>query len=270
MTCKHIASRNNIIRLITQKEHELEKMVQYIPDARIINHSEVYHFTLRFTKDKPKLVTKPDEIIISSEEENPKDIVTASSRILEHLLFLNGQYSVHSSAFSINDSVGILLPGQARTGKTMTMIDMCKNGCYKVISSDRTVIENDSMIAGTKVINTSDKIYSANQSLQVQMLPATLVEIIYPLISNVDATIKELNPTEAFTRLVNQSFYFLEEFPRVIFATTQLFPNITPEVYKNNMLLKMKKLSETVPSISIAGRSEDIKDYITKRCQKYE
>ena len=122
---KIIESINKRIRLITQNEYKLENIVNYlIPNVRVIDSPNLYQFTLRFNKGKLDLIINPNEIIISSEEENSKDIVTASSRILEHLLFLNGQYSVHSSAFSIDDKIGILLPGHARTGKTTTMLNL--------------------------------------------------------------------------------------------------------------------------------------------------
>jgi uncharacterized protein YlzI (FlbEa/FlbD family) len=287
-----IKSQRFSLELVVNNQIDLEPLQQYLPSC-IELIDGVPDMTLEFVNGNKGVIQLSNDRLIIETKEMHKDVLTAASRYLEHLYFRDGCYSVHSAAFSLHGKA-VLLPGRSGAGKTTVLLDLLlKNADYDFISADRTVIEKNKIIAGTTRVNMrgssirdeipaiqnqlknvdfsedQDYVFSASQlGFNVNQKETPIFLIVYPQKENSKLRVKRLPYPDVCTRLANQSFYFLEEFPRILFGANKLVPCITSEDLKNQVLKEINHLTNLVDSYAVSGRLEDITEWVSNYCKK--
>lgn len=266
---------------------------QYIPDVKIeesidkIIIEPTKDFLIKIQEGKPIFNISNEEAIYSTQKIISEDIMAITSKISEYLWSKKGIYSIHSSAVRIDDKT-ILIPGRSGAGKTTFMMELIKRRPdTKIISGDRTLIDNEMIVAGTKILNFNAAslaeefpyfseilrnykfenrvTFSPEQSpFNYHFEPTGIDAIVYPQKHSGNFMGIELNGTPKLTRFVNQGYYFLEEFPRLL--VSNLMPLTTPVAYKERqkILHKMKQLTDSTPSYATSGKLSDIVDFVER------
>ena len=271
--------------VLTQKLERLLK--QYIPGVKITQTTsgKENHYEIVIKEGSPSFNINNDRAIYTTPKISEEDIMALSSRITEYLWSKKGIYSVHSSAININDKT-ILMPGRPGAGKTTLMLALVKRFPEaKIISGDRTLIDNKIIVEGTKTLNfiassleeefpyysnllkeykkKNRVTFPAEKSpFTYHFEPTDISAIIYPQKHPGKFIGKEIQGVSNLIRFSNQAYYFLDEFPRLLIGA--LIPITTPlhDEEKQKTLYEMKRLTDTTPSYFTSGTLTDIVNFV--------
>lgn len=272
---------------------DAEFLEKYIPDMKMERDEEGsldYLIKVKYNNERA-FIHGREESIVNIDNLVKDDFMALVSRTLESLLFMKGYFSIHSAALQDKEGT-VIFSGRPRVGKTTSVFGVLeKNPNLSYFSGDRTVIDEMDAIAGTKSVSfrvgsllyelkklnylrgfsDEEKKHPWNYSVPVVPEDIGLKRseerkpvkcIIFPNKIDVPLSVKQLSPESVFTRVTNQSFFFLEEFPRMLMALRQIIPTICSYEEMNNILPKIEKLVNSVPIFEISGKLEDIANWV--------
>lgn len=273
---------------------DIEFLEKYIPGMKINNQYNLQDYLIQVRHNHNRNFKHgKQESLIETENLIKDDFMAVVSRTLESLLFMKGFFSIHSAALQDNEGT-ILFSGRPRVGKTTSVFGILEmNPHLSYFSGDRTVIRDGEAIAGTKRVSfrVGSFIYELKDlnyprefteeerkhpwNYNVPVIPESLglkrseekkrVKcIIFPNKIEVPLSVKELSPEATFTRVTNQSFFFLEEFPRMLIELRQIIPTICLYEDMNRILPKIETLVNTVPTYEVSGNLKDISEWVNK------
>ena len=265
---------------------------QYIPDVKfddLFPLKSTYDMTFPITieKGEPFYQTNPLGVRYRTPEIVRGDVMALVSRHAEYLWANKGIYSVHSSSVNI-DGKTILIPGRSGAGKTTLMMELIKKFPQtKIISGDRTLIDNEEIVGGTKLLNfiasslkeefpymadvldtytVRDRIRLApeNSPFDYQQEPAITDAIVYPQKHSGKFIVQELEGIPKFTRFVNQGYHFLDEFPRLLLGIMEPLSTPVTNEDRKRVLDEMRNLTDKTPSYALAGKLTEMVDFIRR------
>jgi len=280
------------IKLSIKEGFDLDKLLmqQYIPSLNISDSAERVDYSIQIMEGNPLFDFDRERAVYTTPDLNNKDVMALLSRYFEYLFFREGKYSVHSSAFCCDDKATIIA-GRSGAGKTTLLLKLLeKDSELEVISGDRTLINGDYALGGTRVINVkgSSLLYEfpelgrriaieedTEAQKQIKLTEdgspfrycserATIKRIIYPFKTSGKLEVKQLGYPERLTRFVNQAFHFLDEFPRVLLGGQMFLSTAITEDEKNLALKQMNTLVSRVDSYAISGSLDDMQKWITE------
>ena len=286
--------QNIDLQFYNPKDEGVTKMLlkQYIPDVKFddIFSLESTHdttFPITIEKGKPFYQTSLQGVKYRTPEIIKGDVMALVSRHAEYLWVNKGIYSVHSSSVNI-DGKTILIPGRSGAGKTTLMMEIIKNFPQtRIISGDRTLIDNEEIVGGTKFLNfiasslkeefpymadvldtytVRDRIRLApeNSPFDYQQEPAITDAIVYPQKHSGKFIVQELEGIPKFTRFVNQGYHFLDEFPRLLLGIMEPLSTPVTNEDRKRVLDEMRNLTDKTPSYALAGKLTEMVDFIRK------
>ncbi len=280
------------IKLSIEENFDLDKLLiqQYIPSLNISDSAERVNYSIKIMDGNSSFDFDRERAIYTTPDINNKDVMALLSRYFEHLFFREGKYSVHSSAFCHNNKATIIA-GRSGAGKTTLLLKLLEEDSgLEVMSGDRTLIDGDSVLDGTKIINVKGsslsyefpeigkrigieedteaqkqfKFTEEDSPFCYRSERATIKNIIYPFKTNGKLEVKKLDYPSKLTRFVNQAFHFLDEFPRVLLGGQMVFSTPITEDERNLVLRQMNTLVSTLDSYAISGSLDDMQKWIAE------
>lgn len=231
---------------------------RYVPGLTTTTTSKADHnFVIR--KGTNRFEFSGSHSLYQAEELIVDDAVAIISRVFEYLYWQQGAFSVHASSIAIG-SKAILITGRPRCGKSTIAVKLSKKKNFELLSTDRCIVKNGHVIAGTKYPLTVCTHTNVTETYQ----PKRVVDIVYPIIEPIELNVKRLDHVKAFYMLSHQVFYFLEEFPKVIYSTRQVIPDLVTWEEKNRLLFELSAFLVEVPSFQLIGELEDKCEWIEK------
>jgi hypothetical protein len=285
-------SAGKSIRLSIKEGFNLDRLLmqQYVPSLNISGSAKTVDYSIQVREGNPLFDFDRDRIIYTAPDINNKDIMALLSRNFEYLFFKEGKFSVHSSAFC-QDGNATVIAGRSGAGKTTLLLKMLEcNPNLKVISGDRTLINDDYALGGTRFINVKgssllyefpelgrrigvEKFTEAQEQFQFteddspfdyHTGPVPIRHIIYPFKTNGKLEVKKLTYPETLTRFVNQAFHFLDEFPRILLGGQMVLSTPVTENERNLALKQMQTLVSKVDSYAVSGNLDDMQKWIAE------
>lgn len=285
-------STGKTIKLSINESFDLDKLLmqQYIPSLNISSSAETVDYSIQIVEGNPLFDFDKERAIYTAPDMNNKDIMALLSRYFEYLFFREGKYSVHSSAFCRDDKATIIA-GRSGAGKTTLLVKMLEeNSGLEVISGDRTLIDGNYALGGTKVINVkgssllyefpelgrrigveedteAQKQFQFNEDdspfdYHTEQVP--IRHIIYPFKTSGKLEVKKLTYPGTLTRFVNQAFHFLDEFPRILLGGQMVLSTPVTENERNLALKQMNSLVSRVDNYAISGSLKDMQKWIAE------
>lgn len=234
-----------------------------IPSSRIVGNGTA-GYILSVRHGQPNLRLGRDRGKFRSTLLLADDIVAITSRVLEYRYWRQATYSVHSSAVLFESGV-VLIAGKPRCGKTTLALDLCTTFDGKLISTDRTVVSRNRVLGGTQPVEAvrwrQQELACAGERDALHK-PAKIIAIVYPVINPAPLQVTRMDHRQAFYALSRQAFYFLDEFPRVVYETRQVIPTLIHDQRKNKLLREVDALARCVPSFTISGEQQDKSTWI--------
>jgi energy-coupling factor transporter ATP-binding protein EcfA2 len=280
------------IKLSIDGNFDLDKLLmqQYIPSLNISDSTERVDYELQVLKGNPAFDYDQRRAIYTVPNIDNNDVMALFSRYFEYLFFKDRKYSVHSSAFCRDDETTIIA-GRSGAGKTTLLLKLLEEDSgLEVISGDRTLIDGDYALGGTRVINVKGssllyefpelgrrmgieedtgaqeqfRLTECNSPFKYRTKPAIIKNIIYPFKTSGELEVKQLGHPSRLTRFVNQAFHFLDEFPRILLGGQMVLSTPITEDEKNIALIQMNSLISGVDSYAISGSLEDMQKWIAE------
>lgn len=280
------------IKLSIKEGFDLDKLVmqQYIPSLTISDSAEIVDYSIQVRAGNPQFDFDKERAIYTTPDMNNKDVMALLSRYFEYLFFREGKFSVHSSAFC-QDGNATIIAGRSGAGKTTLLLKMLEcDPDLEVISGDRTLINSDYALGGTRVINVkgSSLLYEfpelgrrmdLKEDIEAQEQfqfteddspfdyhsgPSPIKHIVYPFKTNGKLEVKKLTYPGTLTRFVNQAFHFLDEFPRILLGGQMVLSTPITENEKNLALKQMQTFVSRVDSYAVSGNLDDMQKWIAE------
>jgi len=283
-------SAGKTIKLSIKEGFDLDKLLmqQYIPSLNISGSAETVDYSIQVRAGNPLFDFDRERAIYTTPDINNKDVMALLSRYFEYLFFRDGNFSVHSSAFC-QDGNATVIAGRSGAGKTTLLLKMLEcNPNLEVISGDRTLINGDYALGGTRAINVKGSSLwyefpelgrrmgvegDAEAQKQFQFTeddspfeyhvdPVQIKHVIYPFKTNGKLEVKKLTYPGTLTRFVNQAFHFLDEFPRILIGGQMVLSTPITENERNFALKQMQTLVSRVDSYAVSGNLDDMQKWI--------
>lgn len=284
MISKKFSSVGKGIELIIDDDSLIDalQLGKYIPEMKECGC--VSDYRIKYVRGDAFLGFGRDEVICRSRDLFRKDVMALLSRSLEYLFFKDRIYSVHSTSVYKGGHM-VLFPGRSGSGKTNLQMKIAENNDdISLFSCDRTVIEGKTAISGTKVLNINNNSlerYFSNIKEKVVTLPgdtkSTLGEevleyrfyqgtaeigaIVHPFVTDSRLEANELKADRKLRKMANNSFYFIDEFPRLMLGPRKVIQTPVELKQKDDVLERIYDLVSSVPNYEVSGRLEDVKKW---------
>ncbi|MBN2202834.1 MAG: hypothetical protein JW700_01420 [Candidatus Aenigmarchaeota archaeon] len=219
------------------------------------------------------------------------DATMLSSHLLEESMVKEGRYSFHSSAITDGNDA-IVIGGSASSGKTTTMLSSCLKDPekIKIYSGDRTVIDGQDAIAGTKQLcirlgsllyelpelkqliskdgikdpwDSSTVVAPEDLGLHADYGPRKIKYFVYPRKGDHELEASIIKDDRAILRLHQDICAFSGTHPNVILGQRMVLPDSELDASdRQKRLDHTVSLADEVPLIAVSGRLEDIGTYV--------
>jgi hypothetical protein len=290
----YILKTCNIVLSITTKLFTITQFLEFarkiLPAIKISNSIEKDDILVYVEVVRGKNCLKYDgtTLYVSGQYDRlqlMRDSIMALSRIIESILNENNCFSIHSAAIVKNNEV-ILFAGEGGVGKTSSALyTTILNPEYKIISGDRTIISNRTILGGTEVLylrkgslqkipqlsqiaNDSENLWGELYRMDIEAVETenlTLSTVFFPYqVESAKLHVLEYKEDAKFLVFYDSLAYFSKYYPSICLGQKVPLPDISISTHDFKRIKLAKFLSRKIPTYRILGTMQSISEFVAK------